>query len=67
MINSYNKTAHNILEKEIKLLLPQVNRKQKHGNYNHIGIKFYRFGLLKVYLVSFNTNAIMPYTKPSML
>ena len=22
---------HNILEKEIKLLLPQVNRKQKHG------------------------------------
>ena len=31
MIKSYNKTAHNILEKEIKLLLPQVNRKQKHG------------------------------------
>ena len=30
LINSY-KTAHNILEKEIKLLLPQVNRKQKHG------------------------------------
>ena len=30
MINSYNKTAHNILEKEIKLLLPQVDRKQKH-------------------------------------
>ena len=28
MINSYNKTTHNILEKEIKLLLPQVNRKQ---------------------------------------
>ena len=26
-INSYNNTAHNILEKEIKLLLPQVNRK----------------------------------------
>ena len=31
LINSYNTTAHNILEKKIKLLLPQVNRKQKHG------------------------------------
>ena len=30
LINSYNKTVHNILEKEIKLLSPQVNRKQKH-------------------------------------
>ena len=30
LINSYN-TTHNILEKEIKLLLPQVNRKQKCG------------------------------------
>ena len=30
-INSCNNTVHNILEKEIKLLLPQVNRKQKHG------------------------------------
>ena len=29
--NSYNNTDHNILEKEIKLLLPQVNRKQKSG------------------------------------
>ena len=29
LINSYNKTAHNILQKEIKLLLPQVERKQK--------------------------------------
>ena len=28
--NSYNNTAYNILEKEIKLLLPQVKRKQKH-------------------------------------
>ena len=25
LINSYNNTVHNILEKEIKLLLPQVN------------------------------------------
>ena len=31
LIYSYNHTTHNILEKEIKLLLPQVNRKQKHG------------------------------------
>ena len=31
LINSYNKTAHNVLEKEIKLLLPQVERKQKCG------------------------------------
>ena len=31
IINSYNNTAHNILEKEIKLLLPQVNRKHKGG------------------------------------
>ena len=31
LTNSYNSTAHNILEKEIKLLLPQVKRKQKCG------------------------------------
>ena len=31
LINSYHNTTHNILEKEIKLLLPQVKRKQKHG------------------------------------
>ena len=31
LINSYNNTAHNILEKEIKLLLPQVKGKQKCG------------------------------------
>ena len=31
LINSYNNTAHNILEKEIKLLLPQVAKRQKHG------------------------------------
>ena len=29
LINSYNNTVHNILEKDIKLLLPQVKRKQK--------------------------------------
>ena len=31
LINSCNNTACNILENEIKLLLPQVNRKQKCG------------------------------------
>ena len=31
LINSYNNTAHNILEKEIKLLLPQVGKRQKCG------------------------------------
>ena len=30
LIHSYNKTAHNILQNEIRLLLPQVSR-QKHG------------------------------------
>ena len=34
LINSYNNTAHNILEKEIKLLLPQVGKRQKHGIIN---------------------------------
>ena len=29
LINSYNNTAHNILEKEIKLLLPQAQSRQK--------------------------------------
>ena len=31
LIQSYNKTAHNILENEIRLLLPQVSKRQKHG------------------------------------
>ena len=31
LITSYNNIAYNILEKEIKLLLPQVKRKQKCG------------------------------------
>ena len=31
LINSYNNTAHNILEKEINMMLPQLQRKQKHG------------------------------------
>ena len=31
LLNSYNNTAHNILEKEINLMLPQWQRKQKCG------------------------------------
>ena len=31
LINTYDNTSHNILEKEIKLLLPQVNNRQKCG------------------------------------
>ena len=31
LIHSYNRTAHNILENEIKLLLPQVSQRQKCG------------------------------------
>ena len=30
-MTSYNNTVHNILEKEINLLLPQIPRVQKHG------------------------------------
>ena len=45
LINSYNNTTHNILEKEIKLLLPQIKSKQNHGIITIIGIKFYRIGL----------------------
>ena len=31
LIQPYNKTTHNILENEIKLLLPQVSKRQKCG------------------------------------
>ena len=31
LIQSYNKTAHNILGNKIRLLLPQVSKRQKHG------------------------------------
>ena len=31
LIKSYNNTAHNILENEINLFLPQIHRKQKCG------------------------------------
>ena len=66
LINSYNNTTHNILENKIKLLLPQVNRKQKHGSITTMVSSF--MGLAyEVYLVSFSINKIMPYSKLSML
>ena len=65
LINSYNNTAHNILEKEIKLLLPQVNRKQKHGIITTLVSSFMDW-LMKVYLVSYSINKIMPYSRLSM-
>ena len=40
LINSYNNTTHNILENEIKLLLPQVNRKQKCGIITTLVLSF---------------------------
>ena len=42
LINSYNNTMHNILEKEIKLLLPRVQRKQKHRIITTLVLNFYR-------------------------
>ena len=44
LIHSYNKTAHIILQNEIRLLLPQLSR-QKMWNYHHISIKFHWFSL----------------------
>ena len=44
LINSYNNAVHNILEKEIKLLLPQVSKRQKCGSSPH-WYHVYRFSL----------------------
>ena len=40
LINSYNNTAHNILEKEKKLLLPQVGKRQKCGIITSVVSRF---------------------------
>ena len=40
LINSYNNTAHNILEKEIKLLLLQVGKRQKCGIITTVASSF---------------------------
>ena len=49
LINSYNNTAHNILEKEIKLLLPQVKRKQKCGIITTLVSSFIRLAYEGIY------------------
>ena len=40
LINSYNNTAHNFLEKEIKLSLPQVGKRQKLGIITTVVLSF---------------------------
>ena len=66
LINSYTNTAHNILEKEIKLLLPEVKRKKKCGIITTLVSNFIGW-LMKVYLVSFSINEIMLYKRLLML
>ena len=66
LINSYNHTAHNILEKEIKLLLPQVGKRQKHGTITTVASSF--IGLAYEGISSFlQHKGIVPYTRLSML
>ena len=45
LIKSYNHMAHNILENEINLILPQVPRNTKMWNYYHAGIQIHRVSL----------------------
>ena len=45
LIKSYNNMAHNILENEINLILPQIPRKQKHGIITTLVIQFHRTSL----------------------
>ena len=40
LIKSYNNTVHNILEKELNLLLPQMPRVQKYGITNMLVSSF---------------------------
>ena len=40
LIKSYNNTTHNILEKEINLLLPEIPRVQKDGNITKLVSSF---------------------------
>ena len=40
LMKSYNNTVHNILEKKINLLLPQICRVQKCGNMNMLVSSF---------------------------
>ena len=65
LIKSYNITVYNILENEIKPLLPQISR-QKHGIVTTLVSGF--IGLpMKGYPVSFNGSVRMPYRRLWML
>ena len=44
LINSYNNTAHNVLEGDGITLTPSI-KKTETWNYHHISIKFYRIGI----------------------
>ena len=45
LIQSYNNVAHNILENEINLILPQIPRKQKCGIITTLVSQFHRLSL----------------------
>ena len=45
LIKSYKNMAHNILENEINLTLPQIPRKQKDGIITMLGIQFHRISI----------------------
>ena len=65
LINSYNKTVHNILENEINLLLPQITRKHKCGIITTLVSSF--IGLAyKTYLVSYIIGETKPYIRQLM-
>ena len=61
LINSYNKTAHNILENEIKPLLPQISRQNMVLSPHKCQVSL--VWLMKGYQVSFNKNERMLYRK----
>ena len=66
LIKSYNNTAHNILENEINLILPQIPRKQKCGIITTLVSSF--IGLAYEGISSFlHPNEIRLYTKLSEL
>ena len=66
LINSYTNTAHNMLEKEIKLLLPQVGKRQNLGIITTVVSSF--LGLAYEGISnSLQQKGTMPYTKQSML
>ena len=61
LINSYNITAHNILENEIKPLLPQISK--KNVALSPLWYQVLLVWLMKEYQVSFNERARMHYRK----